>query len=290
MRSAWIDFVPGVKYDHVNAKWYAEIAAPLLWTVVLNYVSAPLIYLAFTALPSLFRLIGGKKLTQNQLNASYAPPEFYMSAGYAEMLVGVTVTLIYGSGVPLLYVISAVGLALQYATTKYLVLRFYKKPPLFAAYSMQMTPNIIMGLLLVHAAFSSYFISMAGGTNPVESLCTGDENETLCTNFKIRPAAVPMFVCFCVSCVIVVCMALRRICGSNNEFAARRAANDSLRPLLVAATAWSNQDRPQEFEGERALNSAHFVPCCIPTKALKSTTATVQICRPPMDNRAAEVC
>ena len=94
LRSAWVKFVPGQKYAHVNAKWYAEIAAPLLWTVGLNYVSAPLIYFSFMLLPPLMRCVGGKPLTQNRMNAAFAPSEFSMASGYAEMLVGVTVTLV----------------------------------------------------------------------------------------------------------------------------------------------------------------------------------------------------
>jgi hypothetical protein len=43
----------------VNAKWYAKIASPLVWTVGLNYVTSPLVYFATEVLAYPVRPSGG---------------------------------------------------------------------------------------------------------------------------------------------------------------------------------------------------------------------------------------
>jgi hypothetical protein len=125
LRSAWLEFVPGARrrrprpslqpstglpprwlslhpdpvlagahYAHVSAKWYAEVAGPLVWTVGLNYVTAPAIFLTTQVLlPPVLRRCK-KSVTQNQLNVAYCPAEFILANDYAAMLVGVTTTLI----------------------------------------------------------------------------------------------------------------------------------------------------------------------------------------------------
>eukprot|EP01051_Picozoa_sp_SAG22_P001792 SAG22_NODE_74_length_22289_cov_65.265119_12_plen_353_part_00 len=330
LRSAWATFVPGTHYPHVNAKWYAEIAAPLLWTVGLNYVTAPTIYLGLTLLPPFLRLFGKPRTqvsckalplpcvstvfrsktapfhavrlhsnTQNALNAvrvwGQAMPMclsfpftvvlasralfahcFCLFCGSAQrpqprvvccdrsgvcarrVRYGVrlrgdagrrhgdadlrdrgaageaTVLSFKGSDHCLslcfsafpcgstaltedrcnqLYAVSAVGLSLQYLSTKYLVLRFYKRPPLYSVDALSNTPYIMAGLLIIHAAFGTYFLSMAGGTNPIEPICVyadgADEATAECTNFNpLMPSAIPMFLIFvaCLGTCMHACM------------------------------------------------------------------------------------
>lgn len=62
---------------------------------------------------------------------------------------------IYGTGVPLLYFVSFIGLYIQFVSTKYLVLRFYKRPPLYSADALKNTPTILVLLLIIHAAFGT---------------------------------------------------------------------------------------------------------------------------------------
>ena len=89
--------------------------------------------------------------TQNQLNTLYAPNDWVFAYDYSAMLVGVTITLIYGTALPVLYPVSAVGLYFQYVSSRYLVFRAYKRPVRFGAAPFKSLRYISIGLLVRQA-------------------------------------------------------------------------------------------------------------------------------------------
>jgi hypothetical protein len=83
------------------------------------------------------------------------------------------VASIYGSAVPLLYWVTAFGLMLKYWTNKFLVLRVYKRPPLFSEKMFQDLLVTCWLFVLVHAGCGVYFLATAGGINPRQPLTWG---------------------------------------------------------------------------------------------------------------------
>ena len=67
--------LPGEHYKSVNAKWYANIAAPMVTTMAIQFLT-PLIFhivLQLVVGVALRGLARYKAKTQNQLNAALAP-------------------------------------------------------------------------------------------------------------------------------------------------------------------------------------------------------------------------
>jgi hypothetical protein len=58
----------------------------------------------------------------------YTGPEFSLDSRLAQIVAFIWVTLTYGTGMPMLFFLSAFNFTLIYFIDKYLLLRFYKNP------------------------------------------------------------------------------------------------------------------------------------------------------------------
>ena len=100
--------------------------------MVLQFITAPAIHVVkFALLELMRRLLWKAQPTQNSLNQLFEDNVIIISSSYAEVLVGVYVTLVYASAMPLLLWVAAFGFALKFWGDKWAVLRVYKKPPLY---------------------------------------------------------------------------------------------------------------------------------------------------------------
>ena len=70
--------------------------------------------------------------TQNQLNASQHPHSFEVAAGYGEVMLATSVTMIFGSGIPLLYHVATVGFFIRLTVEKFIIVKVTRKPPLYS--------------------------------------------------------------------------------------------------------------------------------------------------------------
>eukprot|EP01050_Picozoa_sp_SAG11_P004921 SAG11_NODE_327_length_10699_cov_4.828272_9_plen_553_part_00 len=169
VRSRLITSIPGDHFANVNAKWYANFGAPLAQTMLIQYVTNPVTELVMVVVPELMKCFLEKSAgTQNKLNALYRPKPLLMSVRYSEMLLCIGVTLLFGSAVPLLYLVAFFGLTLRSMVDYYVVLRFYKRPPLYDEELFANLPYILFFFLIAHECFAVYFFSVAGQSMPTE--------------------------------------------------------------------------------------------------------------------------
>merc|ERR1711871_1039052 len=77
-------------------------------------------------------ILSGSAKTQNQLNAVYQPRPFLIAAGYGEVLLAMSVTLIFGAGIPLLYHVAAIGFFIRLNVDKWVVVSVTENPPLYS--------------------------------------------------------------------------------------------------------------------------------------------------------------
>lgn len=101
-------------------------------------------------------------VTQNKLNQSREPNNWDLAAGYGEVLMAMSVTLLYGPGVPLLYWGASLGFAIRYWVDKWACLRVYRRPPLYGPEISVSFDKILSAVAVLHCAASTYFISVAG--------------------------------------------------------------------------------------------------------------------------------
>eukprot|EP01048_Picozoa_sp_COSAG05_P005297 COSAG05_NODE_311_length_11636_cov_11.922250_3_plen_128_part_00 len=99
---------------------------------------------------------------QNARNASQMPHQCDFSLKYGEILLSMSVLLIFSSGIPALYWVGAVGFGVRYWVDKWFVLRICAKPPLYSSALIEDFDEILALVLLAHAVLGTYAIGVAG--------------------------------------------------------------------------------------------------------------------------------
>ena len=242
--------IPGRHFNSPTAEWYAKIATPMVPTMIIQY-----------AVPCIFHLINyiwrhwiwspimqWRATTQNQLNQAVEPDEYGLAAAYGEILLAMSVTLIFGSGVPLLYWIAAVGFGVRYWVDRCVILRVCKKPPLYSHTLINSFDEVAQTMLVVHAGFGVYLLGTAGGTDPAD--------ETKFDPFV--PHVIPMLCAFIVvfvarllkflASVGWVSLELTKIFASE-EHAAKRA-KETLKPFNQAYAAGEIANEDDDYEND----------------------------------------
>ena len=180
--------IPGDHYDNINAKWHALVAAPMLESLIVQFILIPVEHVFFgSGLVQLALRTLSDTTTQNRLNAANAPLPRDLAVGLGEILLALAVTLIYGPALPLLYWVAAAGFAMRYWVEKWSDLSVYAKPPLISNTLLNNFDGILMILVLLHTAMSSHYVSAAGGLHPAMPR----QHSTFG-----RPHALPMFIAF----------------------------------------------------------------------------------------------
>ena len=201
--------LPGEHYSTVNAKWYAEVGAPLVMTMVIQFATPPFVHvISNQVFAVLARFKSGRARTQNQLNQANAPRGFEIAAGYGEILLAASVTMIFGPGIPLLYHVAAVGFFVRYNVDKWVITRVARKPPLYSKDLFDNFDELFAVLLLVHAAMATYFMASAGGERPSTSYIYIDEvflDGGLPSLVNFHPHVWPVFGVFLLVVVGVTC-------------------------------------------------------------------------------------
>eukprot|EP01052_Picozoa_sp_SAG31_P014203 SAG31_NODE_874_length_11319_cov_3.145098_4_plen_639_part_00 len=231
LRSTLFPNLPGDHYANVNAKWYAKLAAPLVLTMVTQFISASAINLLMMLQQPVQRLLFAKsKTTQNGLNSLYIPPDMSLAQMYSEVLLAIAVPAIYGSGVPLLYWVSGIGLMLKYCVDKYQVLRHYKRPPIFSGEMFKTLVGMNWLFVLTHGAFAVYFLSAAGGTDPVRAVATPTNVTLPVAHFSwyplpfniFLPHVLPVLAAFVGACIAAAVHMTRLSRDSSKQLRAKK--------------------------------------------------------------------
>lgn len=110
---------------------YALVGTPMVSTMITQFAVPPVMHLVMfygvNGLTGKLARSGDKIVTQTQLNRSYAPPESDFAARYGEILLAMSVTLIFAPGIPVLYWVAFVGFGTRYCVEKFVDLRVYKR-------------------------------------------------------------------------------------------------------------------------------------------------------------------
>ena len=111
-----LKLIPTRKFAQINSEWYAVVLAPLASTMIIQFLTPPSMHLLSVFLVSkLKRKLSAKKMhTQNALNGLFEPVPLRLAGSYGEVLLSMSVTLLYTAAMPILYWIGAVGFSLKY--------------------------------------------------------------------------------------------------------------------------------------------------------------------------------
>mmetsp|Transcript_511 Transcript_511/g.521 ORF Transcript_511/g.521 Transcript_511/m.521 type:complete len:488 (-) Transcript_511:930-2393(-) len=124
-------------YEDINSMWYLDVGTQIIISMVLEILAPHFVpFILFIIYKSRRCLDRGcslddrrsKKLLQQEYEDLYIGPEFSLDARLAQMVAFVWTTFMYSSGLPVLFVITAVNFLLMFWIDKFLLLRFYRTP------------------------------------------------------------------------------------------------------------------------------------------------------------------
>lgn len=128
-------------FAELTRGWYALVGVTLVTNMVINMFVPASVTIAKLFVTSLKRwCCRGRVAHQAELIELYTNPEFDIKVKYAQLLTTIFVTLIYGSGLPLLYFLASIFMFLQFWADKYNLLWGARRPP---AYDTKMAKEAI---------------------------------------------------------------------------------------------------------------------------------------------------
>ena len=146
----------GVHRDF-DQRWYESIGGPLMVTMLVNTVGPVGGNLAAELLGGVNRFVGRMTaLTQHALDASYLGPEFDIATRYGEVLMCVMVTMMYGSGMPLLYAFACFFCVVVAYFDKRHLLRVCRRPPRYGTSLAFLALAVVPWSGLVHLLFGMW--------------------------------------------------------------------------------------------------------------------------------------
>lgn len=152
----------GIEANDLTADWYANVGVQLLIIFIVN-IFAPHVTILYDFLASVYlRRFGDDPLLQRELNERYVGKEFPFAMRSAQILVQAWLTLLFGPGIPLLYLISTISFALFYVVDKWCVLRLYRTPPEYDSRISRRLVFILWLGLIGHVCFAIWAYSSPG--------------------------------------------------------------------------------------------------------------------------------
>lgn len=128
-----------------------------MYTWIINVVSPHLVYFCLTPIIRCLRSRHARKsFIQKDMNLWSIGPTFEMIPKYALALNTIFVTMFYCSGMPILLFFGALSLFFQYFVEKFLILRFYCRPPTYNHDINTITLRIIPMAIILHLAMGIY--------------------------------------------------------------------------------------------------------------------------------------
>ena len=151
-----------------SAAWYPKVGANICLAMFLNvFTPNMLTWLRLSCLDHCRRVKTRRTaVTQAQLNEGYSGRVFKLEYRYPTVLNVVFVTMLYSSGMPILYPVAAVTCTVMYWTDKTALLRLYNRPPMYRASLASITLKVLPVALALHLMFAVW---MFGSPSVLES-------------------------------------------------------------------------------------------------------------------------
>ena len=146
-------------YRDFDAKWYSEVGLALTITLVSQSLAPRVIYVLLGVKSIQRRFLKSRALTQKDMDDIFLGLEFDISKEYAEVLMLVTMVLMYGSGMPVLYLVGCVALLLKMWQDKYVLLRRCKKPVRMSSKLAESTVSVLLLSAILHLCFGIWMHS-----------------------------------------------------------------------------------------------------------------------------------
>ncbi len=166
----------GVYFDDFTNAWYTNVGAAIISAMVIQNIVPPCSQVAqgvvnnwkirrkrrstarhargeagsIKACMACACLDGPPAYTEQELRESVNGEDFKLAAFYAEAFLLLFVSLMYGSGMPILYPLAVCGFTLKFFSCKWGVLAVYRDPPMFGPQFGTTTTHLLPCALILH--------------------------------------------------------------------------------------------------------------------------------------------
>jgi hypothetical protein len=152
------DYILETEFKDFSRTWYVKVGATFVLTMALSVGSPHGLFLLFWyPLASCKRRFCWKKhRIQGNLNQMMIGPEFTIEVHTAVNLNIVFTCFLYSSGMPIMNFICFFALLIRYWVEKWLVLRYYRKPPIYKEEINNKALSILPFAGMLHCLFGLY--------------------------------------------------------------------------------------------------------------------------------------
>ena len=159
---ASVGLLDGAYSDFVTP-WYGVVGTTIATTALINTLIPPVLMSLEYVLDACGRrsALGtpGAVVTQAQMDELFVGARFATPPRYPLVITMVVVSLTYSSGLPVLLPLAATGFILQYTVDKWMLLKFYRKPPAYDAGMTRLLLTILPWAVLCHLGFATWQFS-----------------------------------------------------------------------------------------------------------------------------------
>ena len=156
------------EYEDFSSMWYVDVGYQLILQMLIAIAEPHMIPLAQIIYFNTKRCwdrgctcdkTKSRKLLQKDYEVLYIGPEFSLDARLAQIIAFTWTTFTYSSGLPIMYIISAVNFMIIYWIDKILLLRFYRTPKNYDEQSINFSLGQIYYAFLFHFLIGSLVYS-----------------------------------------------------------------------------------------------------------------------------------
>jgi RNA recognition motif-containing protein len=152
------DYILNTEFKDFSRTWYVKVGATFVLTMALSIGSPHGLYLLIMYPLAWFkrRFWWKKHRIQGDLNQMMIGPEFTIEVHTAVNLNIVFTCFLYSSGMPIMNFICFFALLIRYWVEKWLVLRYYRKPPIYKEEINNRALSILPFAGMLHCLFGLY--------------------------------------------------------------------------------------------------------------------------------------
>lgn len=117
------------QFSSLSTDWHTTVGTSIMYTMLFNIFSPHLATASRALLSSWLRKCCRRRVViQEEMDDLYRPEDFDIETRYPVLLNTFAVTMLYGSGMPILFVFAFASYVFSYWIDKWLLLRVYKRP------------------------------------------------------------------------------------------------------------------------------------------------------------------
>ena len=156
------------KFDDFNPLWYSTVGVTFLYTMIISVISGPIMSTFWWLYKRFWQCLdrgckkelskeNTKKEYQHDWNTLYTGPDFNLGGKYIQILVVLYVCFMYGSALPLLYIVTFVYLLSRFWQDKFKLLGYCRNPINIDERLELMVRRAIFFGIMFHLVYSIYF-------------------------------------------------------------------------------------------------------------------------------------